>query len=250
MRICRAVALLAALQGIGNSTAFAPLGSTLGQHSNFVGPRVASTSVPRQRVRQHLRTFSNGRAAPHMLFDITSSGGQKYSALNNGAAAEGEDMSRTERASIVIDRELEHCYNVAADLDNYMSWCRKGGMKEIEILQRLEDNMCPLSGNGRADTVRFKAGKLGVDMLNVMQYGYHHPEKVSFRSLEGDVMKKMVGCYEFKPTGAGATEVTYNLDLEFGFKLPDFARQQIMGAIMRTALNALKLYCETGVGPK
>ena len=185
-----------------------------------------------------------------MLVDISSIGGQQASQERDGAAADGEDMSRTERASIVIDKDVDHCFNVAANLDSYMSWCRKGGMKEIEILNRLEDEVCPLSGNGRADTVRFKAGKLGVDMLNVMQYRYHHSEKVSFRSLEGDVMKKLDGCYEVKPNGAGTTEVTYNLDLEFGFKLPDFARQQIMGAIMRTALNALKLYCETGVGPK
>ncbi|KAJ1490244.1 hypothetical protein T484DRAFT_3369004 [Baffinella frigidus] len=62
-------------------------------------------------------------------------------------------------------------------------------------------------------------------------------------------MKTLAGRYEFAEISRGTTEVTYTLELEFGFTLPDFARQQIAGAIMRTALNALKMYCETGKGP-
>ena len=55
-----------------------------------------------------------------MLVDISSIGGQQASQERDGAAADGEDMSRTERASIVIDKDVDHCFNVAANLDSYM----------------------------------------------------------------------------------------------------------------------------------
>jgi len=38
------------------------------------------------------------------------------------------------------------------------------------------------------------AGKLGVDMLNVMAYSYDFPNQVIFKSLEGDVMKRLQVC--------------------------------------------------------
>ena len=89
MRICRAFALLATLQGIGISSAFAPPGTSFRQSSNFARPRVASsTAVPRQDFRPHLRIISNSRAAPHMLVDISSIGGQQASQERHGAAAD------------------------------------------------------------------------------------------------------------------------------------------------------------------
>jgi len=35
--------------------------------------------------------------------------------------------------------------------------------------------------------LQLTAGKLGVDMLNVMEYSYISPSEVSFNSIEGDV---------------------------------------------------------------
>jgi len=65
------------------------------------------------------------------------------------------------------------------------------------------------------------------------------------------VMKKLEGRYMFAAVAnePSKTEVTYELDLEFGFPLPGMVRTQICGAIMRTALNAFKTYAETGQGP-
>jgi ribosome-associated toxin RatA of RatAB toxin-antitoxin module len=83
-------------------------------------------------------------------------------------------------------------------------------------------------------------------MLNVMEYSYEYPGQVIFKSIEGDVMKRLEGRYIFKPDGTEAvTEVTYELDIEFGFPLPTMVRNQICGAIMRTALTAFKSHTET-----
>ena len=83
------------------------------------------------------------------------------------------------------------------------------------------------------------AGKLGVDMLNVMQYSYDFPKQVMFTSLEGDVMKKLDGRYIFEavPEEPSKTVVTYELTVDFGFPLPVMVRNQICGAIMRTVCS-------------
>jgi len=154
-----------------------------------------------------------------------------------------EVISEALRKSVVVEASLEDCFRVASDLDSYTKWCSKGGMKKVIVLERNDENF--------VSKVQLTAGKLGVDMLNVMEYTYRYPSEVSFKSIEGDVMKKLEGRYIFSVVGnePSKTEVTYELDLEFGFPLPGMVRTQICGAIMRTALNAFKLYAETGKGP-
>ena len=43
------------------------------------------------------------------------------------------------------------------------------------------------------------AGKLGVDMLNTMEYTYDYPRQVLFKSVEGDVMKRLEGICTLNP---------------------------------------------------
>jgi hypothetical protein len=33
----------------------------------------------------------------------------------------------------VIKKPKQYCYNVAANLDGYLPWCQKGGMKDIQV---------------------------------------------------------------------------------------------------------------------
>ena len=28
---------------------------------------------------------------------------------------------------------MQYCFNVAANLDGYLPWCRKGGMKDVQV---------------------------------------------------------------------------------------------------------------------
>jgi len=152
---------------------------------------------------------------------------------------EAEAISETLQQTVIVEASMDECFQVASDLDNYRLWCRKGGMKKVNVLERLD---C-----GKASKVEMTAGKLGVDMLNTMEYSYDYPRQVLFKSVEGDVMKKLEGRYIFEPVADAPhkTSVTYELDLEFGFPLPGMVRTQICGAIMRTALNAFKSHTET-----
>lgn len=149
--------------------------------------------------------------------------------------AAGEDvLLEVLKQSVVVEANLEECYGVASNLDAYTRWCSKGGMKKVIVLERNEDEL--------ATKVQLTAGKLGVDMLNVMEYSYNFPHEVAFKSIEGDVMKTLQGRYVFESSEGSPekTDVTYELSLEFGFPLPNMVRKQICGAIMRTALTAFK----------
>jgi len=33
----------------------------------------------------------------------------------------------------VIGKPVQDCFNVAANLDGYLPWCRKGGMKDVQV---------------------------------------------------------------------------------------------------------------------
>eukprot|EP00286_Rhodomonas_abbreviata_P017710 CAMPEP_0181320720 /NCGR_PEP_ID=MMETSP1101-20121128/18279_1 /TAXON_ID=46948 /ORGANISM="Rhodomonas abbreviata, Strain Caron Lab Isolate" /LENGTH=167 /DNA_ID=CAMNT_0023428453 /DNA_START=341 /DNA_END=844 /DNA_ORIENTATION=- len=147
--------------------------------------------------------------------------------------------SQSVAQSIEIKADMEACFLAASDVDNYMQWCRGGGMKRVDILERIPED-------GRCSKVRFTAGALGIAMINTMGYEYDDENlSVVFKSLEGDVMKTLDGCYRFEPgSNEGETLVTYELLLGFGSKLPDFAVKAITNAIIRTALGALKNYVE------
>lgn len=68
-------------------------------------------------------------------------------------------------------------------------------------------------------------------MLNTMEYTYDFPNQVTFKSIEGDVMKTLNGRYFFAPVEGkpSRTEVTYELALEFGFPLPSMVRSTVRG---------------------
>ncbi|EKX54803.1 hypothetical protein GUITHDRAFT_149861 [Guillardia theta CCMP2712] len=150
--------------------------------------------------------------------------------------SEEEIDSHFLKQSIIVDASIDECYGAAADLDDYATWCRKGGMKKVKVLDRNDDGMC--------SKVEFTAGKLGIDMVNVVEYSYEAPRLVKFHSISGDIMKTLDGCFRFETLGGGDTKMTYELLLEFGFVIPEFARKQIVGAIMQTALESLKDHIE------
>ena len=56
--------------------------------------------------------------------------------------SEEEIDSHFLRQSIIVDASIDECYGAAADLDDYATWCRKGGMKKVKVLDRNDDGMC------------------------------------------------------------------------------------------------------------
>jgi len=52
-----------------------------------------------------------------------------------------EVISEALRKSVVVEAAMEHCFQVASDLDSYTKWCSKGGMKKVIVMERNDDNL-------------------------------------------------------------------------------------------------------------
>jgi hypothetical protein len=129
------------------------------------------------------------------------------------------------------------CLEIASDFEKYMEWSRGNGMKSVRVLER--------DARGRGVLVEFTAGTFGFDVRNVVAYRYPTDgASLEFRISSGDVIQRLEGRYTFTPAGPGITAMSYELGIGFAFNLPDFAREQIGGAIARTALEELRQYIE------
>jgi carbon monoxide dehydrogenase subunit G len=68
---------------------------------------------------------------------------------------------------------------------------------------------------------------------------------VSWTYVEGS-LQDLSGSYDLEPTGDGATQVTYRLDVELGMPLPGLVKRQAARQIVRSALGDLKRRVEGG----
>ena len=70
------------------------------------------------------------------------------------------------------------------------------------------------------------------------------PHAVSWKLVEGDIMRVLDGTYTFDPEGDG-TLVTYQLEVELVIPMPGFIKRRAEGKIMGTALRELKKRVES-----
>jgi len=79
---------------------------------------------------------------------------------------EAEVISEALKQTVIVEASIEDCFQVASDLDNYRQWCKKGGMKKINVLERLEcgkaskvevSSRHPFVGRMRAPPVSYSA---------------------------------------------------------------------------------------------
>ena len=140
--------------------------------------------------------------------------------------------------TVSVRAPLQICFDCASDFDNYLEWSQPNGMKAVRVLAR--------DPRGRGSLVEFTTGKFGLNFRNVVAYRYPADgTSIEFRCQSGDVIQRLEGRYTFAPAGPGETRMTYELGVGFAFILPNFARNQISGAIARTALTELRRYIES-----
>lgn len=137
----------------------------------------------------------------------------------------------------VVEAPPERCFAVAADFERYPEWARD--VKEAVVLERDEQ--------GRATKVAFRVGAMGRTTRYTLAYDYTDaPRRLAWRLVEGDIMRRLDGAYEFVPTGGDgrATEVTYSLTVELVVPIPGFVKRRAEGKIIGTALDELKRRAE------
>ena len=100
---------------------------------------------------------------------------------------------------------------------------------------------------GRPLEVEFGAAALARSTRYALRYDHSlAPTQLSWKLVQGDIMRACDGVYEFTATPSGATDVTYHLTIELVVPLPGFVKRRAEGKIIGTALAELKRRCEAG----
>ncbi len=128
-------------------------------------------------------------------------------------------------------------FDVITDFDNYTDWIRD--LKAVEVLSRDDD--------GRALDVRYRAAAMGRSTSYTLRYDYADaPRSLSWKLVEGDIMRRLDGAYEFEAVDVDPdrTDVVYHLTVELVVPLPGFVKRRAESKIMHNALRELKAHVE------
>jgi len=141
----------------------------------------------------------------------------------------------SQRATIAAPpREL---FDVVTDFDNYTDWIRD--LKSVEVLARDDE--------GRGVEVRFRAAAMGRSTSYTLRYDYRDaPRSLPWKLVQGDIMRRLDGAYEFLPVpdDPDRTDVVYHLEVELIVPLPGFVKRRAESKIMHNALRELKAHVE------
>ena len=117
---------------------------------------------------------------------------------------------------------------VIADFDSYPEWV--DSMKSATVVTTGPD--------GKAATVRMVLDHALVKDEYTLAYDWQ-PDTVSWRLVEGSLLKTMDGSYELRPVGAG-TRVTYKLRVDVNMPMIGMFRRKAEKTIIDGALKGLK----------
>ncbi|NNE74376.1 MAG: SRPBCC family protein [Acidimicrobiales bacterium] len=138
----------------------------------------------------------------------------------------------------IINAPPAQCFAVALDYERYPDWA--ADIKTAVVLTRDDD--------GRGGEVSYRAAAMGRSTSYTLRYNYgSNPLRISWRLMNGDVMRRLDGEYEFAPVEGdpNSCEVTYVLTVDLAVPLPSFVKRRAEAKIMHTALDDLRRRVET-----
>jgi ribosome-associated toxin RatA of RatAB toxin-antitoxin module len=143
-------------------------------------------------------------------------------------------MPEKVKDTIDIAASTAEIFDVATDFESYPEW--SPNFKKVEVKER--------DDAGRPVTVWFEVdAKLKV-LKYTLAYDYSNaPESFSWDLVEGEV-KELSGSYSFDEF-EDVTDVSYEVAIDPGFKVPGFLKRQAEKQIVRTALDDLKRRVES-----
>jgi hypothetical protein len=148
----------------------------------------------------------------------------------------GKDRTMVDSGSdsIVVNATAARCAEVATDFTRYPEWAKD--VKEAVVLERDSD--------GRATMVEYRASALGRSTHFTLRYDYSQlPGRLSWHMVDGDIMRSIVGSYQFTENGA-TTRIDYGLEIELVLPLPGFVKRRAEKRILST-LKELKARIES-----
>jgi ribosome-associated toxin RatA of RatAB toxin-antitoxin module len=130
-------------------------------------------------------------------------------------------------ASINIAAKPDQVMAVIADFEHYPDWV--DSMKSAEVLS---------SAAGKPKTVRIVLDHTLVKDNYVLAYDWK-PRAVSWKLMEGRLLKAMDGSYVLKANGSGTT-VTYTLTVDINMPMISMFKRTAEKTIIDGALKGLK----------
>jgi ribosome-associated toxin RatA of RatAB toxin-antitoxin module len=143
-------------------------------------------------------------------------------------------MAEQTTSSIVIDAPASEVMGVIADFPAYPEWAQ--GMKHAEVVEDGPD--------GRARQVHFELEAAPIKDSYTLAYDWDDDASVTWRLVEGRMLKAMEGAYVLRPSGSG-TEVTYRLAVDLSIPMIGMLRRKAEKVIIDTALKGLKKRVES-----
>jgi ribosome-associated toxin RatA of RatAB toxin-antitoxin module len=136
--------------------------------------------------------------------------------------------------SIDINGSSDAIFEVAADYARYPEW--QDQVKKVEVRETDED--------GYGTVVYFEVDAVLKKLSYTLDYDYSGwPKYFTWKLRDGDV-KSLDGSYSFDEF-YDVTEVTYEISIDPGFKIPSVLRRQGEKQIVSTALKGLKKRVES-----
>ena len=136
-------------------------------------------------------------------------------------------MADQTSASIDIAAQPDDVMAAIADFEHYPDWV--DSMKSAEVLSSVA---------GRAKTVRMVLDHTLVKDNYVLAYDWN-PQAVSWKLIEGNMLRVMDGSYELKANGAKTT-VTYTLTVDINLPMIGIFKRKAEKTIIDNALKGLK----------
>lgn len=137
--------------------------------------------------------------------------------------------------SITIDADPAEIMAVIADFANYPQWANS--VQRAEVLEYGSD--------GRAARVAFTLDAGIVRDHYELAYVWTGDERAEWQMTSGEMMRSQHGSYVLRPTGEGATTVTYTLSVDLIVPMLGLLKRKAERVVMDTALKELKKRVET-----
>jgi hypothetical protein len=138
-------------------------------------------------------------------------------------------MAERVKDSIDIKATSEEIFEVAADYASYPQW--QDQIKKVDVLETDED--------GYGTVVYYEIDAVLKKVSYTLDYDYSGwPKYFTWKLRNGDV-KSLDGRYSFDEFDE-VTEVTYEISVDPGFKIPSVLRRKGERQIVSTALKGLK----------
>ena len=143
-------------------------------------------------------------------------------------------MAEQTTSSIIVQAAPPAVMDVIADFAAYPQWVK--GMRVAEA--------SGTTSEGRAERVRFVLDVPPIKDDYTLAYTWDGDRKVSWRLVEGTLLRTLDGAYLLRDLGDGSTEVTYQLALDLTIPLIGMLKRKGEKILIETALRGLKTYVE------